>query len=104
MNDPSAPQASAALDKSEAEELAIELEKRERAARRHTIWAVLGVSPAGLIPLIAATNDFGVAALVVGVVCITGIEAWRAAKARGDASELRAKLDSRAPSRASPRN
>ena len=88
----------AAIEASEAAELAVEIEAREQAARRHTLWALLGVSPAGLIPLLAASSDFGVAALLTGAVCITGIEAWRALRARAEAAELRDELRHRASS------
>lgn len=83
----------AALQQSEVDDLSAQLESREAAARRHGLWAVLGVSPAALVPLIATASDFGVTALVAGSILVTGVEAWRALRARASAARIRTDLD-----------
>ncbi len=84
----------ASLDRADASDLQCQLNERERAARRHTVWALLGLSPAGLIPLFAVANELGGYALFGAAIVISGIEASRAIKARGEALELREKLHS----------
>jgi len=66
---------------------------RRRAARRHTLWAILGVSPTTLIPLLAAVHDFGPEIVGVAAVVIVAIEGWRAVRARTDAREIEAALE-----------
>jgi len=77
----------------ERKDLEAEIDKREAAARRHAFWAVLGVSPGAVIPLLFTVSEVGAAALVAGVVAMTGMEAWRAHKARRDVGALRRDLE-----------
>ena len=68
-------------------ELEAQIQERRRSARRHTLWAMLGVSPAGLLPMLGLGWDFGFGGVVVAGVFITGIEAWRAVQAHADLRE-----------------
>lgn len=81
-----------ALDDANSADVTRELEHRERAARRHTMWALLGVSPAAALPLVAAASTFGVLALVGAMTAISTREALRAVRARRDAAALRERL------------
>ena len=93
MSDPDDPRdPEAALRRADAEDVARLLAERERAARRHTLWALLGVSPAGLIPMIGAVSEFGVPVLVAGMTAIAATETLRAVRARGEAQALRERL------------
>lgn len=83
-----------ALKMADAADVTERLKKRESEAQRHAFWAVMGVSPVGLIPLVATASEFGVAALVGGMLIISVREALRAMRARSEASELREKLHS----------
>ena len=71
-----------------------ELEARERAARRHTVWALLGVSPAAAIPLVATASEFGMWALLAGMTAVALRETLGAVRAHRDVAELREKLHS----------
>lgn len=82
------------LEKADAADIAERLRVRESEARRHTLWALVGISPVGLIPLVATTSEFGVAALVGGMLVITVREALRAMSAHSEVSELREELHS----------
>jgi hypothetical protein len=80
------------LANADAADVTERLRVRESQARRHTLWALLGVSPIGLIPLVATTSEFGVAALAGGMLVITVREALRAMSAHSEVSELREEL------------
>lgn len=73
-------------------ELTQELEKRRMAARRHGLWAVLGLSPAAIVPFIATAHEFGIAAASACTIFVSGMEAWRAIQAHMDAKEYEAKM------------
>ena len=90
---PTVPDGPGALREADIADVTRRLEERERSASRHTLWAVLGVSPAGLLPLIGTASEFGVAALITGVAAITVVEAVRAIRARGEAARLRSQLE-----------
>jgi hypothetical protein len=90
-----------------------ELEEQVRAARsaarRHTLWAVLGVSPGAVIPLLLTIHELGMAVIGAFSVFVAGVESWRAIQARMDAAELQERLSSlsspdRAPGVAPPRS
>lgn len=82
-----------ALLLSQRDDLEERLRVRRRAARRHTLWAVLGVSPATLIPLLAAVHDFGPEIAGFAAVLVLGVEGWRAVQARADVREIEAALE-----------
>ena len=75
-------------------ELLEQLDERKRARRRHLTWALLGVSPGALVPLFVSLSAVGVSALVGAVGLMTGVEAWRAWRARRDVVELKDTLES----------
>ncbi len=67
-----------------------QIQDREVAHQRHMMWAVLGVSPGAVIPLLVSMSRIGVAALVGAVFLMTGVEAWRAIKAKREVAALKA--------------
>lgn len=83
------------LDEADTQDIAARLAEKERKAKLHTMWAVLGVSPAALIPLIATASEFGVWAAAVGMSVIVVKEAVAAMGAGRDASALRRELHGR---------
>ena len=80
------------LEEADADDITSRLAERERDAKRHTLWALLGVSPAALIPLVATASELGVWAVLVGMSLVVVKEALAAFKARADVSELREEL------------
>jgi hypothetical protein len=73
-------------------ELTQQLEARRKAARRHGLWAVLGLSPAAVVPFILTAHELGIAVAVGCTVFVSGVEAWRAIQAHMDAEECDATL------------
>lgn len=73
-------------------ELTQELGERRKAARRHGLWAILGLSPAAVVPFIATAHEFGIALASACTVFVSGIEAWRAFQAHMDARECEARI------------
>jgi hypothetical protein len=59
----------------------------KRKSRRHSLFAVLGLSPAALLPILGLGMDFGPEVAVAASVFVTGIESWRAVQARADQRE-----------------
>lgn len=92
----------AALVDAERRDLELELESRRSAAHRHALWAMLGVSPGAVIPLLASFHEMGMVALAIGVLLVTGVEAWRAIQARMDAAELVQRLRRFGPEEGDP--
>lgn len=67
----------------------------EKSARWHGIFALLGASPAALLPMVGIGIDFGPMAVLAASACVVGIEAWRYRRAQAeveDAMEERARL------------
>lgn len=66
-----------------------ELEVAERKAGRHLMWAVLGLSPAALIPFagLLAEGSFGL--ILVLITLVFFIEGWRYLRASKEVSRLR---------------
>ena len=81
-----------ALEAEDVIDVSRELDGRERAARRHTIWALLGVSPVAVIPLVATASEFGVWAFLAAMSVVAARETLLAVRAHRDASELRERL------------
>lgn len=79
--------------RAEVEELEERARLRRSAARRHRLWAVLGVSPGALIPLLVSVRELGAAGAVALSVLVVGVEAWRWIRAGMDAARLEARLD-----------
>jgi len=81
-----------ALLESERAELEERLRATRAAARRHTLWGLLGVSPGAVVLLIATANHFGIAmAAGLGVV-LAGVELWRGARLFNAAAGLESRL------------
>ncbi len=72
----------------ERRDLEAQIEAHHAAARKHGFWAVMGFSPGAVLPFLVSMESVGPAALVAGVLAMTGIEGWRAVKARREAAEL----------------
>lgn len=85
-----------------ARELQAEIYDKRRSARRHTLWASLGVSPAGVLPMLGLGWDFGIAAVVSVSVAVSGIEAWRAVQAWADVREAEESLRQLPPATSDP--
>lgn len=81
-----------ALLESERAELETQFRATRAAARRHTLWAILGVSPGALIPLIVTANHFGIAMAAGLGVLLAGIEFWRGARLFNAAAGLESRL------------
>lgn len=86
------PGAGTAVLESERRDLEEQLQKRRRASRRHTLWAVLGVSPGAIVPLLAVASEFGITVVAALSFFVAAVEAWRAVQARADAQEIEEKL------------
>lgn len=80
------------LEKLDRAELTQQLQARRKAARRHGLWAVLGLSPAAVVPLILTAHELGIAIAAGCTVFVSGVEAWRAIQAHMDAKECEAAL------------
>jgi hypothetical protein len=81
-----------ALLESERAELSAELVRTRAAARRHTLWGLLGASPAALVPLIVTANHYGIAAAGGLCVLLAGVELWRGARLFNVAAGLETRL------------
>ena len=68
-------------------ELNREIEAKRRSCRRHGIWALLGVSPAALLPILGLAVDFGGGVALAACVFVSGLESWRAVQAHADLKE-----------------
>ena len=102
MDSIEAARAERSLREAEVRDLEEQVRAARSAARRHTLWAVLGVSPGAAIPLRLSVHELGLAMIVVFSVFVTGVERWRALQARMDAVELRQRLlEISSPDRAS---
>ena len=67
-----------------------ELEDAQRKSRRHLRWALLGLSPAALIPFVGLLAEGSFGLIVVLVVLVLLVEGWRYLQAEKKASRLRA--------------
>ena len=76
----------------ERDELLARIDEREAAVRRHTIWAVLGVSPGAVIPLFLTLGQMGWLSLLIAMVLMVVWELFKAGRARAEANELREEL------------
>ncbi len=80
--------AEAVVVDSEIRELEGRLASKRKASRRHTVWALLGVSPGALLPFGALLGESALGAAVILGVLVTATEAWRAVRARAEATKL----------------
>jgi len=101
---PPAPSAagSGALDRrpvmaADREDLRERLQERRRAARRHTFWAAMGVSPAALIPVLGTLNELGMGLAVSLSAVVMVVEAWRAQRATREADAIERALRDETP-------
>ena len=60
------------------------MEAARKAANRHGLFALLGVSPASLLPMIGLGIDFGAMAILGAGAVVVGLETWRWARARAE--------------------
>ena len=81
----------AALLQADRGDLETRLETARREQRRHTLWALLGVSPAAL-PILFAVGDRGAAAVAVATVGIFAVEGWRAFTSGREARRIEIRL------------
>ena len=76
----------------ERRDLLDRLQEREAAHHRHTMWALIGVSPGALIPLVISMSQVGASVLAGSVFLMTAVEGWRALRAKRDVAELKETL------------
>ena len=76
----------------ERRELLDRIHEREDDRHRHTLWALVGVSPGALVPLVVSVSQLGASALAGSVFVMTALEAWRAWRAKKDVINLREAL------------
>ena len=71
-------EASSAVIQAEIEDLSKDLEKVRGKKRRHALWALLGLSPAALLPAIglALEGSDGLLVLLVVLVVVSSTFAW----------------------------
>lgn len=81
-------EAGRAVAESTRAELESAVRRKRAAARRHGLWALLGISPAAAIPLLGTTAEFGVAGLLAIGAAVFAIEGWRSIRANRAANEL----------------
>lgn len=85
--------AEAVVVDSEIRELEGRVASKRKASRRHTVWALLGVSPGALLPFGALLGESALGAAVILGVLVTATEAWRALRARAEAAKLEMALN-----------
>ena len=81
-----------AVLESERAELEAQCRATRAAARRHTLWGLLGVSPGAVIPLIVTANHFGIAMAAGLSTLLAGVELWRGARLFNAAAGLENRL------------
>ena len=81
-----------ALLESERAELEAQFKATRGAARRHTLWGLLGASPGAVIPLILTANQYGIAIAAGLSIVIAGFELWRGARLFNVAAGLENRL------------
>lgn len=87
-----AEKAAALARASERQDLEREVATHRAAARRHTFWAALGVSPAAALPLFVSFDTIGFVGVGIAVALISGLEAWRAVRSNRAAFQAEARL------------
>lgn len=81
-----------ALLESERAELEAQFKATRGAARRHTLWGLLGVSPGAVIPLILTANQYGIAIAVGLSIVLAGVELWRGERLFNAAARIENRL------------
>ena len=66
--------------------------RKRAAARRHGLWALLGISPGAAVPLLGSTAEFGMAGLLAIGAAVFAVEGWRSIRASRAANELEREL------------
>ena len=66
------------------EECETRIAESRKAAKWHGLFAVLGVSPASLVPMVGLGVDFGAVAILGASAAVVGLESWRYFRARGE--------------------
>lgn len=69
------------------------LDRAERKAARHLAWALLGLSPAALVPFLALLIEGSITLLAVLLVMVPLVEGWRYRCATGEVRRARALVD-----------
>lgn len=82
-----------AVKVAERRDLSEALTKSRKAARRHTFWAAMGVSPGAALPMFLSLNEAGLIGVVVASCGVACLEMWRALKANREADAIEAQLD-----------
>lgn len=88
-----------ALAEADRLDLRERIRKRRSAARFHTIWAFLGISPPALLPFLVVLTEAGFAMAIVFAFFIGGVESWNAIQAWMDVRMLEEELEQIGPSR-----
>lgn len=87
------PSGTRALVEADRRDLQERIRKRRSAARFHTIWAFLGVSPPAVLPLLVVLTETGFAMAIVFAFFIGGVESWNAVQAWMDVKALEEELE-----------
>lgn len=66
------------------------IELARKAAHRHGIFALLGVSPASILPMVGLGIDFGRIGLLGATLVVGGLETWRWVRARAELRDAKA--------------
>lgn len=68
-------------------EVEAQLARSRRARDRHAVFALLGLSPAAVLPMLGLAIDFGFEVVLIASVFVSGLESWRAVQSGADARE-----------------
>ena len=90
---PGAPPAAAAITDVDLEDARRALAGAERRARRHLLWAAIGLSPAALVPFLAFLFDGSFGLVVLLLVLVVLIEGWRFLRASSEARRHQVVVD-----------
>ncbi len=85
--------ASRAVVQSTRVELEGAVRRKRAAARRHGLWALLGISPGAAVPLLGSAAEFGVAGLLAIGTAVFVVEGWRSVRATRAANDLERELE-----------
>jgi len=88
------PRAAGAIKEAERRDLIESLAVTRKAARRHTFWAAMGVSPGAALPLFFSLSEVGLVGVVAASGVVAALEAWRAVKANRKADDIAERLAS----------
>ena len=75
--------------RSQIKDLVEEMEVHEKRGNRHLLFAVLGVSPGALLPMLGLLNSGAMGYVVALSFGVMGVELWRGLKARSKWRRMR---------------